>query len=36
MHERVRTDKGFAMTGTGFGITFKIKMGAGGLELRNK
>jgi uncharacterized protein DUF2154 len=36
VQEWARTDEGFAMSGTGFGIAFEIKMGAGGLELRNK
>jgi len=36
VHDWARTDEGFAVAGTGFGITFKIKLGVGGLELRNK
>jgi hypothetical protein len=36
VQEWARTDTGFAAEGDGFGIAFKIKMGVGKLELRNK
>jgi len=36
VHEWERTDSGFALPGEGPTITFQIKMGVGGLELRNK
>lgn len=36
VHEWERTDSGFVLPGGGPTITFQIKMGVGGLELRNK
>jgi hypothetical protein len=36
VHEWERTDSGFVLPGEGPTITFQIKMGVGGLELRNK
>jgi hypothetical protein len=36
VHEWARTDNGYALEGEGSKITFKITMGVGSLELRNK
>jgi hypothetical protein len=36
VHEWARTDDGYALGGEGFKISFRITMGVGSLELRNK